>query len=37
VLWEVHMTRPDQSTIRNEIVSFLPAEDFGLLRPSSIC
>jgi CRP-like cAMP-binding protein len=27
------MTRPDQSTIRNEIVSSLPAEDFGLLRP----
>jgi hypothetical protein len=33
VLWEVHMTRPDQSTIRNEILSSLPAEDFGLLRP----
>jgi CRP-like cAMP-binding protein len=27
------MTRPDQSTIRNEILSLLPAEDFGLLRP----
>jgi CRP-like cAMP-binding protein len=27
------MTRPDQSTIRNEILSSLPAEDFGLLRP----
>jgi CRP-like cAMP-binding protein len=28
-----NMTRPDQSTIRNEILSSLPAEDFGLLRP----
>jgi hypothetical protein len=27
------MTRTDQSTIRNEILSSLPAEDFGLLRP----
>ena len=27
------MTKPDQSTIRNEILSSLPAEDFGLLRP----
>jgi CRP-like cAMP-binding protein len=27
------MTSPDQSTIRNEILSSLPAEDFGLLRP----
>jgi CRP-like cAMP-binding protein len=27
------MTRPDQSTIRNEILSALSAEDFGLLRP----
>ena len=27
------MTRPDQSNIRNEILSALPAEDFALLRP----
>src|SRR3954471_7491254 len=27
------MTSPDQSTIRNEILSSLPAEDFVLLRP----
>src|SRR4051794_22890985 len=27
------MTNPVQSTIRNEILSSLPAEDFGLLRP----
>ena len=27
------MTSPDQSTIRNEILSSLPAEDFGLLSP----
>jgi CRP-like cAMP-binding protein len=33
VLWGVHMTRPDQSNIRNEILSALPAEDFALLRP----
>jgi hypothetical protein len=25
------MTSPDQSTMRNEILSSLPAEDFGLL------
>jgi CRP-like cAMP-binding protein len=27
------MIRPDQSSIRNEILLSLPAEDFGLLRP----
>ena len=27
------MTKPVQSTIRNEILSSLPAEDLGLLRP----
>ena len=33
MLWEFDMTSPDQSTIRNDILSSLPVEDFGLLRP----